>query len=51
VNLLDWILLVGGALMVLALADVATQLGRSNRHLSNIADRLNDIDTTLRKRG
>lgn len=46
----QWFVLAGLAAGVLCLMGIASALDRVNRHLSNIADRLLDIDRTMRGR-
>ena len=43
-------LLIGLGIAAVSLFYAAVELGRANRHLSNIADRLLDIDRTMRGR-
>lgn len=42
--------LTGLGVIAFALVAVADAIGRANRHLSNVADRLLDIESTLRGR-
>lgn len=46
----QWWVLVGLLGIVSCMAGIVSALDRLNRHLSNIADRLLDIDNTLGKR-